>query len=63
MILDAVSVAWKTVLKSHDVVARLDVGDAFADRFDDTSSLVSENDGESTLRIFAREGVCVCRGA
>lgn len=54
MILYAVSAVWESILKSHNVVAGLDVGDTFSDRFDDTSSLVSENDWEGTLRIFAR---------
>lgn len=63
MILHAVSAVSETLLESYDMVAGLDVGDAFADRFNDTSSFVSENDGEGTLGIFAREGVCVCRGS
>lgn len=48
------------ILESHDMVAGLDVGDALADGLDDTSTLVSQDDGEGTLGIFAGQGVCVC---
>lgn len=41
------------------MVAGLDVGDALADGLDDTSTLVSEDDGESALGILAGEGVRV----
>lgn len=41
------------------MVARLDGGDPRTDRLDDASSLVSEDDGESTLGVLAREGVCI----
>src|SRR5690606_21487776 len=45
------------LLEGDDVVARLHVGDAFADGLDDTSALVSQNNGESTLGILP--GQCV----
>lgn len=45
------------ILKSDDVVARLDRSHALTDRLDDTSALVSQDDGESTLGVLAGEGV------
>lgn len=39
------------------MVAGLDGGDPRTDRLDDTGSLVSEDDGESTLGVLARESV------
>lgn len=39
------------------MVAGLHVGDTLANRLDNTSSLVSQDDGESTLGVLAREGV------
>jgi hypothetical protein len=41
------------------VVADLDVVDTLTNRLDDTTALVSENDGEDTLGVLAREGVVV----
>lgn len=39
------------------MVADLDVGDALTNGLDDTSTLVSEDDGESTLGVLARQSV------
>ena len=47
------------LLKSDDVVANLDVGDALTNGLDDTGTLVSQDDGESTLGVLARECVGV----
>jgi len=44
-------------VKSNNVVANLDVSDTLANGLDDTSTLVSKNDGESTLGVQARESV------
>lgn len=44
-------------LESNDMVTRLDVGHTLTDRLDETGTLVSEDDGESTLGILA--GKCV----
>lgn len=44
-------------VEGDDMIAGLDVGDALADGLDDTSTLVSQDDGEGTLGILAREGV------
>ena len=46
-------------VQSNDMVARLDVGDALTDRLDNTGTLVSENNGEGTLGVLARERVGV----
>lgn len=45
------------LLEGDDVVARLHVGDALTNRLDDTSTLVSQDDGECTLGILARQSV------
>jgi hypothetical protein len=45
------------VLESDNVVTRLDVGDALADRLDNTGTLVSKDNGESTLGVLAGESV------
>lgn len=42
------------------MVADRDVGDAFADGFDDAGALVAENNGEGALWVLAGEGVGVC---
>lgn len=42
------------------MVADLDVGHALTDGLDDASTLVSENNGESTLGVLAGEGVGIC---
>jgi hypothetical protein len=41
------------VLERDDVVARLYICNTLADGLDDTSTLVPENDGESTLGILS----------
>jgi hypothetical protein len=48
------------LLESNNVVASLHVGDALADRLDNTGTLVSKDNGESTLGVLAGESVCVC---
>ena len=50
----------QSVLKSNDVVAGLHGGDALADRLDDTGTLMTEDDGESTFGVLSGEGVGVC---
>jgi hypothetical protein len=42
------------------VVTRLDVGDALANGLDNTGTLVSEDNRESTFGILARECVGIC---
>lgn len=46
-----------SLLESDDVVADLDVGDALTNGLNDTSTLVSEDDGKSTLGVLARQSV------
>lgn len=48
------------LLKCDDVVAGLHVGDSLSHRLDDTSTLVTQDDGEGTLRVLAGQGVCIC---
>jgi hypothetical protein len=50
------------LLKGDDMVANLDVGDALTNRLDDASTLMSENDRESTLWILTRQGVGILLG-
>lgn len=45
------------ILESNDVVARLHVGDTLADGFDDTSALMTKNNGECAFGVLARECV------
>lgn len=47
-------------LEGNNVVTRLHVGDTLANGLHDTSTLVSQNDGESTLRVLARKCVGIC---
>jgi hypothetical protein len=47
-------------VESDNVVTRLDVGDALADRLDNTGTLVSKDNGESTLGVLAGESVGIC---
>lgn len=42
------------------MVTRLHVCDALTHGFNDTSTLVSEDDGEGTLRVLARQCVGIC---
>jgi hypothetical protein len=49
----------RNVLESHDVVSRLHVRDALANRLNDTSALVPENNGEGTLGVLSGERVCI----
>lgn len=48
------------LLQCDHMITWLHVGDAFADRFDDTGSFVSEDNGKGTFWVLAGEGVCVC---
>jgi hypothetical protein len=48
------------LLKSNNVVTSLHIGDALADGFDNTGTLVSKDNGESTLGVLAGEGVGIC---
>lgn len=42
------------------MVARLHVGDALADRLNNTGALVSEDDGEGTFWVLAGQCVGIC---
>lgn len=42
------------------MVTRLHIGDALAYRLNNTSTLVTQDDGESTLWVLAGQGVCIC---
>jgi hypothetical protein len=50
----------ENILESDDVVAHVDGGHAFADGLDNTGTLVTEDNGESTLGILAGESVGIC---
>lgn len=50
----------KYTLKSNDVVTGLYVCDALTNGLDDTSTLVSEDNGEGTLRVLAGQCVGIC---
>jgi len=43
------------ILQGNDIIAGLDRSHTLADGLDDTGTLVSEDDGESTLGILAGE--------
>lgn len=47
-------------LECDHVVAGLYVGNALADRLDDTSALMTEDDREGTFGVLAGECVCIC---
>jgi hypothetical protein len=47
-------------VKCNDVITRLHIGNALSNRLDVTSTLVSEDDGESTLGVLSRERVRIC---
>lgn len=47
-------------LESNDVVTGLHVGDTLANGLHNTSTLVSQDDGESTLRVLSGECVGIC---
>ena len=49
------------VLERDNVVARLDICHTLTDRLDNTSTLVSKNNGECALWILSGECVCVYR--
>lgn len=46
-------------VERNNVVANLDVVDALADRLDDTTTLVSKDDGEGSLRVAAGKSIGV----
>lgn len=48
------------LLQCDYMITWLHIGDAFADRFNDTGSLVSEDNGKGTFWVLARESVRVC---
>ena len=50
------------ILKCNDVITGLYVRDALADRFDNTSALVPEDNGEGALGVLSGERVCICLG-
>jgi hypothetical protein len=41
------------------VIARLHVGNSLTNRLDVTGTLMTKDNGESTLGVLAREGVCI----
>ena len=41
------------------MIARLHVGNSLTNRLDVTGTLMTEDNGESTLGVLAREGVCI----
>jgi hypothetical protein len=47
------------ILKRNDMITRLHTGNSLADRLYDTSTLMTENDGEGTFGILAGERVCI----
>lgn len=49
----------KHVLQSDDVITRLHISDTLTNGFDNTGTLVSQDDGESTLGILAGQSVGV----
>lgn len=49
----------ESVLEGDNMVSGLHVGDALTNRLDDTSTLVSQDDGESTLGILAGQRICI----
>lgn len=50
------------LLESNDIVTGLHGGDALADGLDDTGTLVSQNNGESTFGVLSGESVGICLG-
>jgi hypothetical protein len=56
--LDEIVTIW-SIAYGNDVISNLNVGNAFSNRFYDSSSLVSENDRESTFGIISRELSCI----
>jgi hypothetical protein len=44
-------------VERHDMVADFDIGNALANRLDDSTALMSANNRERTLRILPRESV------
>lgn len=50
----------KCLLKSDDVVARLHVGDALAYGLNNTSTLMTQDDGEGSLGVLAGQSVGIC---
>jgi hypothetical protein len=50
----------ENILESDDVVAHIDGGHTLADGLDNTGTLVTEDNWESTLGILAGESVGIC---
>ena len=50
----------RNLLERDHGVANLYVGDALADRFDDTGTLMSEDNREGALGVLAGECVGIC---
>lgn len=48
------------LLERNDVVAGLHIGDTLANRLDDTSALMTQDDGEGSLGVLAGQGVGIC---
>lgn len=62
MLASCISVAdpqWD-VLESDNMVTGLHGGDTLANRFDDTGTLVAEDNRKSTLGVLSRERVRIC---
>src|SRR2546430_136262 len=46
-------------VKRDDVVADFDIGDTLSDGFDNSSTFVATDNGESSFRVLAGESVCI----
>jgi len=47
------------VLEGNNMVTRLNIRDAFANRLNDTSAFVSQDDRKGTLWVFPAQSVCI----
>jgi hypothetical protein len=52
---------WLNLLKCNDVVSFLDRCDTLSNGFYDTSTLMAQNNWESSLGIFSRKCIRICR--
>jgi hypothetical protein len=50
---------WVALLESDNVVARLHICDTLTNGLDDASTLVTQDNGESALRVLSGECICV----
>jgi hypothetical protein len=50
----------KDALESYNVISWLDGCDALTNRLNDSSSLMTQHDGESSLGVLAGKCVCIC---